>query len=805
MGTTETENTAMSNPLPYATDVCSGLTTEEAIIRAEAGLRNIKPRSNTKSELRIICENTFTYFNLIFLILGTALLLVGSFKNLTFLLVALANTVIGIFQEIRAKRAVDALTLVVTAKVTVIRNGRKISLPSDQVVKDDIVEFSAGQQICADGILREGHIYVNEALLTGESVPVEKLLGDDLKSGSVIISGKCLAQLTGVGSESYAAKLSLEAGRNVRAAKSEMINSLSRLIAIVGIILAPMGVILFLKHYLAVFQNMDLRSSVEATVAALIGMIPEGLYLLTGIAIAASCLKLARRKVLVQDMNCIETLAHVDILCVDKTGTITENVMEVRDVIPISYHHTAESIGQLLSAYYRDHEPENETEIAICSHFHNHSKWAATKRIPFSSDLKWSATDFGPNGKYIVGAPEFILGSRYHEIKHIAESDPLIGCRVLLLANYKNELSKALDLSAIDPIGLIVLSNPIRTGAKDTFQYFTEQGVSIRVLSGDNPVTVSAVAVQVGIPNAQRYIDASTLKSEEDYFNAAKEYAVFGRVTPEQKQHLIKAFHRQGHTVAMTGDGVNDLLALKDADCSIAMASGSQAATQISRIVLLNSEFSAMPEIVAEGRRVINNIQRSASLFLVKNIFSFTLTLFLLFINLSYPLQAIQLTLVSSLTIGIPAFFLALEPNYSCVKGKFLRNVIFTALPGGLTDLVMLISVGLIGKGLHWNSEVISTVSVCMILIVGFITLFRVCFPFTTLRRIIFITLIVCGIISLLLFRDFFELVPLNFKTAMISALLALSAPIIMQVFLWIFKKELVRSSGEKSRNKKDP
>lgn len=774
-----------------------GLTSQQVVQRQKYGLRNITPASNTKTEGQIVKENVFTFFNLIFIVLAAALIIVGSFKNLTFLVVAIANTVIGIFQEIRAKRAVDKLTLVAAGKLRVIRDGERRLIPTDQLVRDDIVEFAAGNQICADAVVREGQMQVNESLLTGEADAIIKNPGDVLKSGSFVISGRCKAQLTHVGSDSYAAKLAAEARRDVRSTKSEMMNSLTRLITVVGIALIPMGIILFIRQ----MQSMDLRGSVEATVAALIGMIPEGLYLLTSVAIAVSSLKLARQRVLVQDMNCIETLAHVDILCVDKTGTITEPAMEVSDIFPVqSERFTYEDIEQILAAFYYGEEPDNETAKAMTAQFALETSWKAVRRIPFSSSTKWSAADFGTHGRYIIGAPEFVMTDRYDTIRGCAEPWSARGCRVLLLAAYEGELDAQPDSALVTPIALIFLNNQIRPDAASTFQYFAEQGVSIRVISGDNPVTVSEVAARAGIKYAERYIDASTLRTERDFNEAVKKYTVFGRVTPEQKRKLVRAFQSQGHTVAMTGDGVNDVLALKDADCGIAMASGSQAASQVSQIVLLDSQFSAMPGIVAEGRRVINNIQRAAALFLVKNIFSFGLTLLLLFIDMPYPIQAIQLSLISTLTIGIPSFFLALEPNYARVKGKFMRNVIRRAMPGGLTNLILVLLAMLFTSLFHLPESDLNTMSVWIMSTVGFVTLYQVSKPFTKLRIAVFAVSLIAMLTALLFMAGFFELAAIGFQSGVILGVLMIACPTLFRFFVFIFDRQMRKRDNKTAK-----
>ena len=761
-------------------DPAEGLSPQEIKLRQSNGLSNIMPPSNTKSEGQIIKENVLTFFNLIFLVLALCLCLVGSFKNLMFLLVAVANTVVGSFQEIRAKRAVDKLTLVAAGTAKAIRSGQRVSVRTDQLVRDDIVEFAAGDQICADAVVRDGQLQVNESLLTGEADAILKNPGDTLKSGSFVISGRARVQLTHVGSESYAAKLAAEARRNVRSTKSEMMLSLTKLITVVGIALIPLGIILFLRHFLSVFQGLPLRDSVESTVSALIGMIPEGLYLLTSVAIAASCLKLSRKRVLVQDMNCIETLAHVDVLCVDKTGTITEPTMEVTDVYPLnSERFSYDDIEKILAAFYHGEEPDNETARAMGQQFAGETSWRAVKRMAFSSSTKWSGADFGENGRYVVGAPEFIMGDRYDSIRSEAEPWSERGCRVLLLAAYDTAFDDGpLQSAHVAPIALVFLSNLLRPDAQETFRYFASQGVSVRVISGDNPITVAQVAARAGIENADRYVDAMTLSTEQDFEEAVKYYTVFGRVTPEQKRYLVRAFQKQGHTVAMTGDGVNDVLALKDANCGIAMASGSQAASQVAQIVLLNSQFSAMPAIVAEGRRVINNIQRAASL---------------LFIDMPYPLLPIQLSLISTFTIGIPSFFLALEPNYARVEGKFMRNVIRRAMPGGLTNLTIVLLAGFFTSTFGLSNEQLNTICVWVMSAVGLVTLYHVSVPFTRRRLAVLAAMMAAMLFSLLVIPAFFDLPALNASSALILVTLLLACPTVMRFFRVIFDKRVAK------------
>ena len=636
-----------------------GLTSDQVRIRMERGWANIASLGPGRSEQEIILSNLFTFFNLIFVILAVLLILSGSsVKNCTFMGVVICNIVIGCIQEIRAKRAVDKLTLVARKPVRVIREGKALEVQPEELVLGDIVEFGPGDPICADGILRSGQLQVNESLITGEADAIEKNEGSELKSGSFVIAGRGRVQLTAVGSDAFAARLSAEAKADPHATKSEMMRSLDKLIKVVGFALVPVGLLLFHQEFKVL--NLGFQESMEGTVSALVGMIPEGLDLLTSVAMAASAIKLSKSRVLVQYMNCIESLARVDVLCVDKTGTITEPKMEVENLIPLS-DNDPEELEAVLAAMYHGREPENDTDRAMMELFDGETDWVCVRHIPFSSAAKWSGAVFEERGAYLAGAPEFILGRRFEEVRETVHSWSSVGYRVLLIAAYDGDpIPGQLDVDRITPLALTLITNQIRPEAPETFAYFARQGVSIRVISGDNPETVSDVAMRAGIENADKYIDAGELETEADYLDAVEQYTVFGRVTPDQKKKLIEAFQARGHTVAMTGDGVNDLLAMKQSDCSIAMASGAQAASQVASLVLLNSDFAAMPGIVGEGRRVINNIQRAATLFLVKNIFSLALSIISLFTNWPYPLAPLHLTVISSMTIGIPSFFLAM-------------------------------------------------------------------------------------------------------------------------------------------------
>jgi len=783
----ETEIVRRDVPIVDA-DIEQGLTAEQVRDRALNGWANGMPQSASKTEKEIVLENCLTFFNMVFIVLALVLVIAGSsIKNMLFLGIMVCNTVIGIIQEIRAKRAVDKLTLVAVQQVRTVRDGKLQKIRSSKLVRDDIVEFFAGDQICADGILRAGSLQVNESLVTGEEDAIVKKPGDRLKSGSFVVAGSGRIQLTKVGADSFAAKLALEAKANPQASKSEMMRSLDKLIRVVGFGLIPIGVILFYQS-LAVL-NKPLQESAQSTVAALIGMIPEGLYLLTSVAMAVSAIKLTQKKVLVQDMNCIETLARVDVLCVDKTGTITEAVMEVDNVVPLT-DDAPERLEQILAAIYTGIQPDNDTARAMTDMFAGKTDWECVKRIPFTSKTKWSAAVFREQGAFVVGAPEFIMGSRYGELKESVESWSASGYRVLLVAEYAADPHPdGLVAERLRPLALVLVSNRVRPEAEETFQYFAKQGVKIKVISGDNPVTVSEVARRAGIEDAEKYIDAGDLEKEKDFLDAVQKYTVFGRVTPDKKKKLIQALQKRGHTVAMTGDGVNDVLAMKQADCGIAMASGAQAASQVAQMVLLNSDFSAMPSIVAEGRRVINNIQRTATLFLVKNIFSLGLAIINLIIGIQYPLQPIHLSVISAMTIGVPSFFLAMEPNYERVHGRFLPTVMRKALPGGLTNIFVVLMAQFFMVVFGMRLEQVSSVCAAILAVVGLLVLYQTCKPFGKIRKIIWWSMATGLLVCFTFFQGFFELHLEDHATSLVMAVLLIMTPTVFfaaqRVFDW--------------------
>lgn len=718
-----------------------GLTGREVEERVTQGLNNRTNITTGKTAGNIIKSNTFTYFNLIFLILTVLLCMVGSFRNLTFLPVIIGNTVIDIIQELRAKRTLDKMNMLNAPHSIVIRGGVQLQIPSEELVKDDVVLLSAGSQICADAIVLQGGIFVNEALLTGEADEIKKAAGDSLLSGSFVVSGQCYAKLTCVGNESYISRLTAEAKAMGSGEQSEMIRSLNRIVKWVGIIIIPVAAILFAQAYYV--NEETFHKSIVSMVAAVLGMIPEGLYLLTTVSLALSTIRLASRKVLLHDMKSIETLARVDTLCVDKTGTITEAGMEVHELLVSRINPAGpdvQELERLLAEYAAATSDANITMQAIREYppILQKSKAAGEQKVlsamPFSSARKYSMVSFA-EGSFVLGAPEIVLGGQQELVSQ--EIYPYIkkGYRVLALGRCTPLENGAEGLpEAVTPLGYVILTNPIRQNAKETFAYFKEQGVAIKVISGDNPETVSEIARHAGIENAERFVDASMLHTDGELAEAANRYTVFGRVTPKQKQMIVKALQKAGHTVAMTGDGVNDILAMKDADCSVAMASGSEAAAQAAQVVLLDSDFAHMPSVVLEGRCVVNNIQRSASLFLVKNIFSLLMALFSAIFAFTYPLEPAQISLISMFTIGMPGFFLALEPNKKRIEGHFITNVIAKALPAGLTDVLAVGALVVCGAAFSLPDTDVATASTLLLAVVGFMILIKISHPFTPMK-----------------------------------------------------------------------
>lgn len=851
-----------------------GLSDAQVEERVAKGLNNKASDCTGKTIKQIILSNVFTYFNLIFLILVILLCIARSFRNLTFLPVIIGNTLIGIFQEIRAKKTLEKMSILNAPHAIVIRNGVEKQILSEELVKDDIIRLSAGDQICADAVVVQGAIQVNESLLTGESDEIDKKSGGSLMSGSFVTAGQCYARLVNVGDEAYVAKLNAQAKAMGEGEQSEMIQSINRIVMAIGITVIPIGAALFAQGYF--INGEGVQKSIVSMVAAIIGMIPEGLYLLTTVALALSTIKLASKKVLLHDMKSIEALARVDVLCVDKTGTITEPKMQVERIVAAvsnficdgRYSEVADAgsavqsavaagsdiknaqLVSLLAEYTAACDDSNATMEALREYLakgigmakKDKGKITGKQRkvldvLPFSSSRKYSSVTF-EDGTYYLGAPEFVMQDGFDSVEAEISAFTDQGYRVLLLAREANQSEKngnpvqgakqltARELSEGMPeivcaekqkmntgnriaLGYVILSNPIRENAVKTFSYFKEQGVSVKVISGDNPRTVSRVALQAGIENAEEYVDAATLTTEEALKTAANKYTVFGRVTPQQKRELVAAMQGAGHTVAMTGDGVNDILAMKDADCSVAMASGSEAAAQAAQVVLLDSDFAKMPDVVLEGRRVVNNIERSASLFLVKNIFSVLLAVFSLVFTITYPLEPAQISLISMFTIGTPGFLLALEPNKERIKGHFMKNVLLRALPAGLTDVLTVGALVICGQVFHLADGDVATAATMILAVVGFMILIKLSHPFNAFKSVV-LGINIAGLLLCSLFlSDLFAIRGMSAICVLLTVMFGFAAESLFRYLTlavdWIDRQvmKLVHRRTEKRRKRK--
>lgn len=707
----------------------AGLTSQEVYKQTQAGNINYIPDTSDKTVKEIVRENIFTYFNAIFAAIAVLVIIAGSFRSLTFLPVVIANTVIGIFQQLKAKKILDKLSLLDKSIYTVIRNGQAENCSSDVLVLGDLVLIKSGQQIPADGYVEDGFALVNESLLTGEADEVEKRQGSELKSGSFVVAGSCYMTLTSVGENSYAAKLMSEA-KKVHDKKSEMINDIESIIKIAGILIIPIGIFLFVQ---SIINGNSFSESIVSMVGAVIGMIPEGMYLLTTGALALSAIRLGKHHVLLHDMRSIETLARVDVLCVDKTGTITRNEMTVEEVFSPAdiSNEDFNKYTNILNRYINTIDDTNLTMAALKEYFTGTDKLDAVSTSAFSSRTKYSSVKT-KNHEYRLGAPEILLSEDdLNANRLLLEQRTGCGQRVLAFVAIEDDKST--------PLIFISLENEVRENSREIFNYFAEQGVDIKVISGDNPMTVSTVAQKAGIKNSEFYIDATTLSSKEDISHAVKRYTVFGRVKPEQKKQIVEALQEQKLKVAMTGDGINDILAMKEADCSIAMGTGSDAAREASQVVLMDSDFSHLKEIVAEGRRDINNITRSSTLFLYKNMFSLFLAVFSIINSFTYPLQPSQVSLVSMFNIGIPSFFLALERNEAKQHGRFIVQTIIRALPAAITSFVSIAALVVFSKLFNLPEDGIGTASTYLLSIVGFIILYELCIPQNKYRVSVFV------------------------------------------------------------------
>ena len=773
-----------------------GLSLIEVTERIQANLIN-DTESNTRSYFFIVFSNVFTFFNFIFVGLAIWLISVGAYSDLVFMSVVLLNISIGIFQEVRAKQTVDKLSIMNAPTAHVIRDSIAEQIPSKEVVLDDIIILQAGNQVPADSIIKSGTIEVNESLLTGESDLIKKSLGDTLLAGSFIVSGICYSRVDACGKSTYVSKLTKE-GKVLKKPKSEILTALNYLIRIVGLIILPIG---YFSYMNSVALGLSSIETVVKTSASIIGIIPAGLYLTTSIALAVSSMRLAKNKALVQDLYCIEMLARVDCICLDKTGTITDGTMSVEEFIPVK---AKEKSKKLISSMMHHLLDSNQTADALKEYFGSDSHYDQMELLPFSSERKYSAVRFKRIGTYVLGAPEFILKMTpeiYFEVNKYSGK----GKRVLVLAKVdkivNDKISGKTTLEAY-----IIIDDHVRDDARQTIDYFNTNGVDIRVISGDNAVTVSEISRKAGIKNYQNYISLDGL-SNEDVIEAAEKYTVFGRVVPEQKKLLIETLKANGKKVAMTGDGVNDILALKAADVSIAMASGSEAARNVSQLVLMDSNFSNLPRVVKEGRRVINNIEKVASLFLMKTVYSLLLVLLTLIVLKPYPFRPIQMTLIELLVIGIPGFMLALEKNTDIVTGKFIQKALKKALPGSIVVFLNISILYLFQDTLNLTHTEVSTISAVTTLVAGLIMLFLFCQPFNKYRTVLFLSMLTSSSLALIYLSDAFQ-VPINKLSVrgilMMIILIQFSVPILLNLKKMRETGEIVLQAGERFLEKID-
>lgn len=761
--------------MKYKTDIDVGLTSKQVQLRKKQKLVNYNADVPTKSILNIIFDNLFTLFNLLNLGLGLLVFFVGSYKNLLFLGVVICNTLISIVQEIRAKIEIDKLSIIAETKVNVIRDEREEFIGINDVVLDDLISYKIGNQVVADSYIRKGVVEVNESFITGESKSRTKKVGDTLLSGSFIVSGKCLGQVIHVGENNYSSKISKEA-KYVKKINSLLLKSLNQIIKLVSIVIIPVGILLFLNQYF--FVKSSFSVAIVNVVAALVAMIPEGLVLLTSTVLAASSIKLAKNNVLTKQLYSIESLARTDVICFDKTGTLTEGIMDVKEFIPLTKKNY--NINEIMSEICNVFDPENETMQALHKYYGKSNNYKVTNSVPFSSERKYSKVTFEMVGTFVLGAPEIILKDKYdnYDIKKYNDEG-----RVLLLASEKYR--------EIYPIGLIIIQDQIRENVKSTIDYFKEQNVDIKIISGDNPITILNIAKRLNL-NIKKHKDVSKL-SDKELEKIVQKYSIFGRVSPHQKKIIVKALQQNGHVVAMIGDGVNDVLALKEADASIALNNGSEASRNVSEMILLDSNFDSMPLIVKEGRRTINNIERSASLFIVKTIYATLLALIFIFMPTAYPFIPIQLTLTSTFTIGIPSFILALEPNNELIKGDFLINIFKKAIPTALAIVINIIIITILGAVLNLKTTEISTLSVILTGFTGFIHLYRVCKPLNRLRTSLITLLILFFSIGVVGLKNLFSLTFLNFKLLVITIILMLNVMLLLKVLVLFFEKVLYR------------
>lgn len=767
-------------------DINIGLTNEQVEERVQKGLQNGETDVPTKSVKHIVMDNLFTLFNLVNFIMAFSVAMVHSYKNMLFIGVAVWNVVIGIFQEVRSKKVIDKMSILSQPKATVIRNGQMQEISLQEVVLNDILFLKSGNQVCADSIILSGECDMDESLLTGESECVHKKAGDEILSGSFVVSGSIKAEVNRIGHDNYAGKIT-EKVKYLKKSDSEMMKSVKLIIKVISICIIPLAMLLLYNQMKVSGAKVD--GVIINTVAALIGTMPSGLVLLTTIVMEVSAVRLTKHNTLVQDMYSIETLARVDVLCLDKTGTITEGKMKVTDVLLLS-DMKEEEVYRIMCGFSSAMEDENATLLAIKEYFSQESNWKPGKMIPFSSDKKWSLVSFQGHGTCMIGAAQFMPVEGMERYEEIVNQYSEQGNRVIVVAYSQQDMENENIPDDMQVMAMFIISDKIRDKAKDTIAFFKKQNVAIKIISGDDPRTVGKVASKAGVENAEKVVNAADL-SDGELLEAVEKYTVFGRVTPEQKLKIVEILKNNGHVVGMTGDGVNDVMALKESDCSIAMQSGSDAVRNISQMVLLDSDFSSMPQVVAEGRKTINNVERSATLYLTKTIYSFILAVVFAIINYSYPFSPIQLTLIGALAIGIPSFILAMEPNYERVRGGFLRNVMHGAVPGAMGIIANVIMAVIIAKEIGANYTEMSTLAAYLTSIASMVVLYDLCRPFNIFRGIMFSILTVIFLAAFNFFKPLFCITTIPWELVIVVVSLGVITFLLHKLFMKIVDKVL--------------
>ena len=770
-----------------------GLTDEQVLQRIENGQINKVEDDKTRTNWEIIRDNVCTLFNLFNLLIAIALISVKAYTNLAYMLIIIVNIVIGIVQEIHARNLVQKLSVLKVSKATVVRNGKEKEINIDEIILDDVIILDSGKQICADSVVLDGEVEVNESLLTGESDTILKQKGDKLLSGSYVVSGKCHSKVEKVGKDNFAAQITSETKKYKRA-ESELVNSMKKVTNFTSFVIIPVGIILFVQAYF--FRNVDITNSVVSTAAALLGMLPKGLMLLITISLATGVIKLAKKRVLVQDLYSVETLAHIDTLCLDKTGTITEGRMKVDNVKVYNEKCMPHSIQKMMTAFVNEMTDNNATFMALKDYYQGEDKFEVADTMAFSSERKWSSISFKNEGSIVLGAPERLIEKSKMEMpKEIIDAQKA-GRRMLFIA-YTNKVISDEKLPELEIVAAITLDDPLRKNAKEMLGFFKKQNVDIKVISGDNPLTVSSIAKKAGLESYDAYIDLSTISSDDEIPELVDKYSVFARVMPHQKSLIVKALQEKGHSVAMTGDGVNDVVALKQADCSITLPEASDIARQVSQIVLLNSDFSVLKDVLMEGRRVVNNITNVARIFFIKTIYSMLLSLFNIITNTAFPFIPIQITLIDLVIEGYTSFFLSFKENSKPIKGTFLRTVIKNAMPYALAIIVSIIILTFTRQGLNLNVEEAETV---MYLAIGGISVFAVieaCRPFTKISTFLCTTTALGYLFAVFLFKNLLHLAPITENMLMIFIV-----NLILAYIFVIGMKTIIKNLGKELKDK---